>query len=115
MSLNPDNDSINMNDPAYKSSLTDAQAEVDDHLQAIREIASRYKLPYFIVINYPNPEGRWTTQMAAKVHTEGDAVGLFSTVDILLQRATEGRLSVAVANDDDDDDKEDWEGNGSHE
>ncbi len=90
---------MDMNDPAYKGSLTDPQAEIDEHLQAIRKIANRYKLPYFIVINHPGRDERWVTQMAAKVHKAGDAMGLFSTVDTLLMRASDGLLEVAPVRD----------------
>lgn len=104
--MNPEsNRSMNMSDPNYRASLTDPQSEIDDHLQEIRKICDRYKLPYFLVINHPAPSGEsWTTQMAAKVYGKGDAYGLFSTVGVLLSRASDGVLEVAPTDKIDGDD-----------
>lgn len=93
-----------MSDPNYRASLTDPQSEIDDHLQEIRKICDRYKLPYFLVINHPAPSGEgWTTQMATKVYGNGDSYGLFSTVGILVARASDGVLQIAPADEDDED------------
>lgn len=88
--------SMDMRDPQYRASLTDPQSEIDDHLQEIRKICDRYELPYFIVVNHPAPSREsWTTQMASKVYNDGDSYELFSTVNSLVMRASDGMLEIA--------------------
>ncbi len=102
--------SVNMDDPDYQKSLTDPQAEIDAHIQAIRIICTKYKLPYFLVINHPHKtKDTWTTQMAAKIFKSEDAIGLFDTVDNLVHRASGGLLQVSPVDEAFDDFKKEKE------
>lgn len=106
---------IYMDSPGYANTLTDPMAEVDEHMAALKGIADRYGLGYFLLVNHPMRDGTVKHQFRCEAVPPVTAAQFYDGLTIELAAISGGTKRIVDVIDEverqmeDDDETPSWE------